>query len=449
VCCDAVMSTTDHRFAETIAEVARLMQSEGTAQRTLQKMVELAPTMVSGCDYAGVSLVAGDNFTTPAASDSVPGAVDRIQYETGQGPCLDAIRHHSVFITEDLRTETRWPAFAARAAAETGVLSMLSFRLFLDASTLGSLNLYSAAAGAFTDDSRVVGAVFAAHAAVAFAAAQEHDRAEVLRRELRTSRKDSDRYSQQAEIAIAMQHSMLTELPSVAPLTIAARYRAAAGAAEVGGDWYDTFKLPAQQVALVIGDIEGHDLPATIYMGQVRNSLRALAVDRQDTPAHLLERLDLVLEQLGSSHTVTCIYAQIGLDPNGRWKLNLANAGHLPPLLITNDEAHYLSGATEPMLGIGRGQPRTNHRVTLPADSTLLLYTDGLIERRDRDIDTSLALLQRTAASLADQPIEDVCDQLLSRLAPHPTDDVCLLALRTPTIQRAEQPSHEISQRVG
>jgi serine phosphatase RsbU (regulator of sigma subunit)/putative methionine-R-sulfoxide reductase with GAF domain len=428
-----VVSSPERDLAETIADIARLMQSEGTAQRTLQKMVELAPAMVDGCDHAGVSVVSGDHFMTPAASDEVPETVDRIQYETGQGPCLDAIREHEVFRTGDLRTEERWPAFSARAAAETGVLSMLSFRLFLDSQTLGSLNLYSRRPNAFTGDSQSVGAVFAAHAAVAFAAATEHDRSLRLRRDLRSSRRETDRYSQQADIAIALQHSMLTDLPVVEPLQVAARYRASVDAAEVGGDWYDAFHLPGQGTALVIGDVAGHDLQAAIYMGQVRNSLRALAVDRQDNPGDLLCRLDRAMDQLGATHTVTCIYARIEPGTNGSWQLHWANAGHPPPLLVTSDgDARYLTAAPEPLLGVGPDQSRTTHTVALAPGSTLLLYTDGLVERRDRDLDTGLALLQDAAAALAAQPLEQVCAELPARLAPHPTDDVCILGIRAP-----------------
>jgi serine phosphatase RsbU (regulator of sigma subunit) len=346
---------------------------------------------------------------------------------------VDAIRQHEVFLTGDLRTEERWPAFSARAAAETGVLSMLSFRLFLDSHTLGSLNLYSRRPDAFTEESQAVGAVFAAHAAVAYAAAKEHDRSQRLRHDLRSSRRETHRYSQQADIAVALQHSMLTDLPAVEPLEVAARYRASATAAEVGGDWYDAFVLPGQGTALVIGDVAGHDLHAAIYMGQVRSTLRALAVNRQDDPAELLGRLDRVLDQLGASHIVTCIYARIDPGTNRSWQLSWANAGHPPPLLITTDGgARYLTEAPELLLGAGSDQSRTTHAVTLPAGSTLLLYTDGLVERHDRDLDRGLALLRECAAGLADKPLEQLCDELPAQLVPDPSDDVCILALRTP-----------------
>ncbi|HSP36631.1 MAG TPA: GAF domain-containing protein, partial [Frankiaceae bacterium] len=110
--------------------------------------------------------------------------VDRLQDEAGQGPCLDAIRHHEVFVTDDLLQERRWPKFSRRAVQETGVRSILSLRLFGDEDTFGSLNLYSLEPAAFTAVSRATGAVFAAHAAVALTSAREHDRAQRLQLDL-------------------------------------------------------------------------------------------------------------------------------------------------------------------------------------------------------------------------------------------------------------------------
>lgn len=101
-------------------------QVETTAQQTLQKIVDLAPDTIQGCDHAGVSMVVGKRIETPAASDPVPLAVDRIQYASGEGPCLDAIRHHEIFVTDDLAAESRWPHFSRQTAAETGGRSMLN-----------------------------------------------------------------------------------------------------------------------------------------------------------------------------------------------------------------------------------------------------------------------------------------------------------------------------------
>jgi len=156
---------------ETFAEIARSLLAEDDVQKTLQKIVDLAVETIDGCDYAGITFLKGKKVDTPAASHDIPRIVDAIQYETGEGPCLSAIKDHEVFQSGDLGTESRWPDFAARAKRETGVTSMLSFRLFVAGDTMGALNLYSKAGDAFKERSRTVGLVFAAHAAVALSTA--------------------------------------------------------------------------------------------------------------------------------------------------------------------------------------------------------------------------------------------------------------------------------------
>jgi serine phosphatase RsbU (regulator of sigma subunit) len=428
------MGSSDRSFAEAIAEVARGLEAEGTAIETLQKMVELAVSTIAGCDHAGVSLV-NEGVETPVASDDVPRQVDRLQYEAGEGPCLDAIWKHDVFQAGDLRSEDRWPDFSSRAARETGVRSMQSFRLFLERDTLGALNLYSKRPGAFDDDSRRVGKVFAAHAAIALRAARERERIAELEQDLRGSRQETRRYARQAEIAVALQRSMLTELPDLSPLRVAARYVPATEAVEVGGDWYDAFRLPGGAPALVVGDLAGHDIQAAVSMGQARNVLRALAVDRREFPGELLARLDAVLSQLQIGQTGTCVYAQLD-ERDGAWQARLANAGHPPPLLIADRAASYLERPPEPLLGTGVDQPRSTATVALRPGATLLLYTDGLVERRGRSIDDGLAELRSAAVALSGRPVDELCDELLARFAAAPDDDVCLLAVRTPTPKR-------------
>jgi hypothetical protein len=167
--------------------------------------------------------------------------------------------------------------------------------------------------------------VFAAHAAIALRAAREHERVEELEDDLRGSRQESRQYDRQAEVAVALQRSMLTELPDLAPLQVAARYVPATEAVEVGGDWYDAFRLPGGATALVVGDLAGHDLPAAVSMGQARNVLRALAIDRQELPGRILARLDAVLSHLEIGQTASCVYAQLDAR-HGAWRALLANA---------------------------------------------------------------------------------------------------------------------------
>jgi len=171
-------NTNTADLAETFAEVARALEAEGSVQATLDRMVELAVKTVDGCDHAGVTLVEGGSVCTPAASDDLPGVVDSVQYETGEGPCLDAIREHEVFQTGHLAEEARWPGFSRRAAGESGVASILAYRLFVETDTMGALNLYSRQRDAFDDDDRAVGSIFAAHAAVALSAARQTDQLE-------------------------------------------------------------------------------------------------------------------------------------------------------------------------------------------------------------------------------------------------------------------------------
>lgn len=149
--------------------MARSLLAQEDVQHTLQRIVDLAVETIDGCDHAGISFLKGRTGSTPASSDGVPPRVDAIQYETGEGPGLDAIRYHEVYRIGDLGTERRWPEFSGRARRETGVTSMLSVRLFVEGDTLGALNLYSKVRDAFDDRAQAAGLVFAAHAAIAMA----------------------------------------------------------------------------------------------------------------------------------------------------------------------------------------------------------------------------------------------------------------------------------------
>lgn len=167
--------TSPHQLAETFAEISRVLLAEPDVQRTLEKMCELLVPTVDGCDHSVVTVVRGQELSSPASSDDVGPAVDAIQFEVGDGPCVESIREHQTVATDDLVTETRWPRFSRRAVEATGVRSMLAFRLFIGGDTMGSLNLYSKKPNAFSDESLAVGTIFAAHASVAMRAAQSKE----------------------------------------------------------------------------------------------------------------------------------------------------------------------------------------------------------------------------------------------------------------------------------
>jgi GAF domain-containing protein len=176
-------------LAEFFADIARQLQAERNPEEVLQRIVTVAADIVEGCNHAGVSIVhPHGRIDTHAANDDVSSVVDGIQYETGQGPCLEAIQNHESYLIDDLTAEDRWPEFSRRAVEETGVRSMLAMRLFVEEGSLGALNLYSRKPEAFDEHARAVGAVLAAHAAVAITSSRERERAEHLERALESNR---------------------------------------------------------------------------------------------------------------------------------------------------------------------------------------------------------------------------------------------------------------------
>jgi len=162
----------DVDLAETFAEVARTLIDEGDVDRTLERICQLAAKTIASCQAAGISIAERNKVTSRSSTDYLPGVIDAIQTETQEGPCVDAIKEHEVFVTGALSQERRWPHFARRAHEETGVESILALRLFVSEDTMGALNLYSLEADAFDDQDVAVGSVFAAHAAVALSTAR-------------------------------------------------------------------------------------------------------------------------------------------------------------------------------------------------------------------------------------------------------------------------------------
>lgn len=242
-------------------------------------------------------------------------------------------------------------------------------------------------------------------------------------------------YAETQDIAVRLQRSLLPELPSVRGLQIAARYAPAADTAAVGGDWYDSFVLPRGDTAVIIGDITGHDLQATVTMSQVRNMLRGIACDREEPPAAILRRLDLALTALYGHRTATCVYSLVKGEQGGPYDLSWSAAGHPPPLLITFDgDTRFLDEGHGLLLGVDPDTERDDAVERLPEGGTLLLYTDGLIERRGESLDHGFTRLRQHASALSDRDLDTMCDELLAGLAADSQDDVALLALRLPRI---------------
>ncbi len=231
-----------------------------------------------------------------------------------------------------------------------------------------------------------------------------------------------------------LQRSLLTEPPQPDHLQIAVRYRPAAREAQVGGDWYDAFITPDGATNLVIGDVAGHDRIAAAAMGQVRNLLRGIAYTVEQPPDRVLASLDRAIRDLAVGALATAVLARVEQDPDmvasGDRRLRWANAGHPPPLLLAPDgTVEVLHTEADLLLGIDPDSPRHHHVRVLRPGATVLLYSDGLIERREQSIDEGLRRLVATAERLGGHDLERLCDGLLAQAGGR-QDDVAILALR-------------------
>jgi GAF domain-containing protein len=244
-------------------------------------------------------------------------------------------------------------------------------------------------------------------------------------------------YGQQKQLAEELQRSLLTAPPEPDHAEVVVRYLPAVEAARVGGDWYDAFLQPGGTTMVVIGDVVGHDTAAAAAMGQLRGLLRGVATYSDAGPAEVLRGLDASMSVLQVGTLATAAVARFEQTAeereNGVTRMRWSSAGHLPPLAITPDGAVTVLGGWRSglMLGVDPQVPRREETVTLDRGMTVLLYTDGLVERRDSDLDAGLARLQQTLADLADRPLRDLCDQVLEHLVRgRPEDDVALVAVR-------------------
>ncbi|WP_031509869.1 ATP-binding SpoIIE family protein phosphatase [Streptomyces megasporus] len=234
----------------------------------------------------------------------------------------------------------------------------------------------------------------------------------------------------QREAAVTLQRSLLPQqLEQPDDLRVAATYRPGGTDAAVGGDWYDVITLGAGRTALVIGDVMGRGVRAAAVMGQLRTAVRAYA--RLDLPPHeVLQLLDGLAAEIDPNQIATCVYAVH--DPN-EGHLVYASAGHLPILVRDPDgTVHRADAATGPPLGTG-GWLHTSASVSFGPGSAAVLYTDGLVERRDADIDQGIEALEQAFAGATGDP-RIICDRLQRALgitAAH-DDDVALLALQHP-----------------
>ncbi|MFF3851094.1 SpoIIE family protein phosphatase [Streptomyces sp. NPDC002328] len=377
------------------------------------------PVSLRRVAHRSVNAGTPEAVVAPGEEDSYPEGSPPVEsLRSGQ-----ALLHHA---TDPAITE--WTAMAQSRAArirDFGIHSAITAPLTARGATLGVVVFVRHRhPEVFREDDLVLAEELAARAAVCIDNAR--------------------RYTRQLATAVTLQRNLLPQaLPAQAAVEVASRYLPAGAQAGVGGDWFDVIPLSGARVGLVVGDVVGHGIHASATMGRLRTAVLTLA-DIDLPPDELLTHLDDIVARLstevkdapqpdpGAPTTgdvgATCLYAVY--DPVSR-HCTIALAGHPAPVLVTPDgTARLLDLPVGPPLGLG-GLPFEATDIELPEGSLLALYTDGLIESRERDIGSALSLLCQTLAQSA-APLDNLCDAVLAALLPdRPSDDIALLIART------------------
>ncbi|WP_083949923.1 PP2C family protein-serine/threonine phosphatase [Herbidospora yilanensis] len=244
---------------------------------------------------------------------------------------------------------------------------------------------------------------------------------------------DARLYEENRRDAERFQRLLLPRLPDhVEPFSVAAAYRPACAPSRVGGDWYDLMPAPGQACAAIIGDVVGHDLQAAAAMTQIRNMLRALLYDHRTSPRAVLTRLDRTVHAITDSPVTTACLARIEPACEG-WTLRWSTAGHLPPLLLVPGRPPGFPHVRPDLpLGVDVARPRHNHSRVLPPGTTVIFFTDGLVEHRGHSIDDGMDRLAALAADAAALPVHDLVTALIDGHPGDGQDDMAILAIRTP-----------------
>ncbi len=420
------------RTAERLALVAEVSAELSGAQDTRSAAARLAQLVVPAlADWSIVTLLDEDGRVETTGSWHVDPAVRPVlqRYAELRGAALTSMSYSARTLTTGRPVLIeRGTAAALAAAFGPGEMADLVLQLAPESGigvplkghgrTIGLLSLASGAGSTHLADG-------------AFAAAEEV----AARAGLAL---DSTRlYEQQRHLAEGLQRSMLTAPPAPDHAEVVVRYRPAAETAQVGGDWYDAFVQADGATVLVIGDVVGHDTAAAAAMGQLRGLLRGIAYHSGAGPADVLSGLDAAMAGLEVGTTATAVVARLEQSPEqlaeGLTSVRWSSAGHLPPMVITGGGDVVALGGPEAdlLLGIEPATPRAEHVTVVDQGATLLLFTDGLVERRDQGLDEGLGLLRSALVELAGRPLPEICDEVLARLVPDRSeDDVALVAVR-------------------
>ncbi|WP_369070037.1 SpoIIE family protein phosphatase [Kineococcus terrestris] len=399
-----------------------------TAASTLPELTE---TVVRGLDVLGadggaVGVVTGDGLelTLTRSLRRWGGQRRTVPLDSPLPPSVAAATGSPV-VVPDARAEAPLSPEVERVVAETGLVTWVALPLRAAERTLGSLTVGWREQQEFSDRDVELLSAFAAQCAQTLARIRAAE--------------------QERQVSEALQRSLLTAPYEPDHLQVGVRYLPAAEQARVGGDWYDCFIAPPGVTSLVVGDVAGHDRDAAATMGQVRNLLRGVAVALAGGPADVLAGLDRAMQQLGIGAIATAVLAQVEQTAAERAAgvrtLRWSSAGHPPPVLVEpGGAARLLTTPPDLLLGLAPDSPRADHGVRLEPGATVVLYTDGLVERRDAPLQQGLDWLRDFVAARHELTVEELCDALVAEVAAEHDDDVALLVLRTHPEDRPRPP---------
>ncbi len=396
--------------AERVAEMVRgtqLLVDAALAHRTTDDILpELVERVTSVLHAAAATIyLAEDERLVLRASAGGSGVGEREPLRFGEGFAGQVAESRQSMLSHDPAADVEDPALR-----DLELDSLIGVPLLAEGDVTGVLVVCTAAPRRFTPDD--MGLLRLAADRVALGV----DRARV--------------YERQHKIAETLQRSLLPDrLPRLPGLAAAARYLPAATEAEVGGDWYDVIPIPGGRVGMVMGDVAGKGLAAASMVGRMRSALRAYALEGH-APAIALEQLNRLLwTEAEESQMTTLLFAIVDPAEN---TISWVNAGHMPPLLVDADgSARFLRGARSVPIGVLPFPSFEEASAGLSPGSSVVLYTDGLVERPGAVIDHGMALLRQVVDGVGPDP-EALCDHLLATLVPGggASDDVAILALR-------------------
>lgn len=422
----------DERSADVAAQLRALARSTDRLQGLLSAVVAIGGDLdlpavlhrivttameLAGARYGALGVLApsGDRleqFVTAGLTEEERAALAGVEFPHGRGVLGHLIRHPEPLRVDDIHSH---PASVGFPAGHPPMRTLLGVAVTVRGEIYGDLYLSERRDGRpFDQDDEEIVRALAGAAGIAI------DNARL--------------FGYLRDSAEQFQRLLLPTLPDLAPFSGAAVYRTAAEPAGVGGDWYDAAVLPDQACVAVIGDVVGHDLHAAAAMAQARNMLRALLYDRKSPPSSVLTQLDVTVGAITDLPVTTACLARIEPAAVG-WTLHWSTAGHLPPLVLTPDgRARYLEGEPGIPLGIDPELHRPDHTHPLPAGSTVVLFTDGLVEHPARPIDDGLDALADLVAAHADRPLDELVRILADRHPSDGHDDMAILAIRTPPV---------------